>query len=185
MTKAEFLEKIKVRIIMLPYEELCRHIDYYDEMINDRMEEGLSEEEAVATMELPELIAEQILREVSPMEERAEPSPAPEPIPAPKPKRSYGYRLGFLPFAILLLLVTIAMHLVAVCLAGCAVGFCILCVWAAVNKGLGAALIMGGTSLISLGTFFFLLQACSALRRATGRCMRWVCGKNSKEVPEQ
>ena len=185
MTKAEFLEKIKVRIIMLPYGELCRHIDYYDEMINDRMEEGLSEEEAVATMEPPELIAEQILREVSPLEERAEPIPAPQPIPAPKPKRSYGYRLGFLPFAILLLLVTIAMHLVAVCLAGCAVGFCILCVWAAVNKGLAAALIMGGTSLISLGTFFFLLQACSALRRATGRCMRWVCGKNSKEVPEQ
>ena len=179
MTKAEFLEKIKVRIIMLPYGELCRHIDYYDEMINDRMEEGLSEEEAVATMEPPELIAEQILREVSPMEERDEPSPA------PKPKRSYGYRMGFLPFAILLLLVTIAMHLVAVCLAGCAVGFCILCVWAAVNKGLAAALIMGGASLICLGTFFFLLQACSALRRATGRCMRWVCGKNSKEVPEQ
>lgn len=178
MNKAEFLERIKVKIISLPYGEMRRHLDYYDEMIDDRMEEGLSEEEAVASMESPETIAEQILREASPAEEVPESNTEPE----KKKEKRYLYRLGFLPFVILLLIVAIAMIILTASLACCAVGFCIACAGALVKEGIYPALVMGGSALISLGVTFFLIPACKALCRAFGRSMRWACGKNSKEV---
>lgn len=181
MNKTEFLERIKVKISHLPYGEMRRHLDYYDEMLDDLVEEGLGEEEAVATLESPEVIAEQILEEASPL--KAAPDPVVEGDTAPQ--KSYRYRLGFLPLVILLLLVTICMHIVAVCFICCAVGFTVVCVWAAVKEGLNPALVMGGSALITLGLFFFLLPACRALRRAFGRSMRWACGNNSKEVPEK
>lgn len=181
MNKSEFLERIKNGISHLPYGEMRRHLDYYDEMIDDRMEEGLSEEEAVATMEVPERIAAQILEEASPLKEE----PAAVDLPEEAPARSYGYRWGFLPLVILLIIVTVAMHIVAVSMMCCAVGFTVTCVWAAVKEGLNSALVMGGSALITLGLFFFLLPACRGLRRGVGRSMGWIRGKNSKEVPEK
>ena len=47
MTKREFLNKLKVRLSGLPKAELDERIGFYSEMIDDRMEEGLSEEKAV------------------------------------------------------------------------------------------------------------------------------------------
>lgn len=181
MNKSEFLERIKNGISHLPYGEMRRHLDYYDEMIDDRMEEGLSEEEAVATMEEPERIAAQILEEASPLKE--------EPVLVQEtdemPVRSYRYRWGFLPLGILLIIITVAMHIVAISMMCCAVGLTFGCIWAAVKEGLNPALVMGGSALITLGLFFFLLPACRGLRRGAGRFMGWIRGRNSKEVPEK
>ncbi len=61
MNKQQFLMAIKDRLNGLPQSEIQKYLDYYSEMIDDRMEEGLSEESAVSSMESVEDIASQIL----------------------------------------------------------------------------------------------------------------------------
>lgn len=63
MTKAEFLAALRQRLGPLPGEDLNRSLDYYAEMIDDGIEDGLSEEEAVALLDPPDVLAEQILAE--------------------------------------------------------------------------------------------------------------------------
>lgn len=50
MTKNEFFSVIEKRLRGLPQDDLKKSLDYYGEMIADRMEDGLSEEEAVAAL---------------------------------------------------------------------------------------------------------------------------------------
>ena len=48
MYKFEFLNELKNKLNGLPKDELDNRLSFYEEMINDRMDEGKSEEEAVA-----------------------------------------------------------------------------------------------------------------------------------------
>ena len=48
MTKQEFIFKLREGLSGLPSEEVEERISFYTEMIDDRIEEGISEEEAVA-----------------------------------------------------------------------------------------------------------------------------------------
>ena len=50
MNKAEFLTDLRTRLEGLPEEEIKKSVDFYGEMIADRMDDGLSEEEAVAAL---------------------------------------------------------------------------------------------------------------------------------------
>lgn len=47
MTKQEFIDEIKSRLNGIPEEEIQKSLDYYSEMIDDRIEDGMDEEEAV------------------------------------------------------------------------------------------------------------------------------------------
>ncbi len=58
MDKNTFLLQLQKRLKGLPEEDIQRTVEYYREMIEDRMEEGLSEEAAVADMGAVEEIAE-------------------------------------------------------------------------------------------------------------------------------
>ena len=64
MTKHEFLWKLEEGLYGLPREDIQRSLDYYSEMIEDRMEDGLSEEEAVAALGPVEDIRAAILAEI-------------------------------------------------------------------------------------------------------------------------
>ena len=48
MTKEQFLNELQNRLSFLPSSEVAPFISYYREMIEDRMEEGMSEADAVA-----------------------------------------------------------------------------------------------------------------------------------------
>ena len=63
MKKQEFLDKLKASLWAMPEADQQRSVDYYTEMIADRMEEGLSEEEAVAAIGDLDEIVQQILSE--------------------------------------------------------------------------------------------------------------------------
>ncbi len=65
MNKREFLSVLRERLSGLPEEDIDGSVDYYSEMIDDRMEEGLSEEEAVNAVGSVEEIVSQILMETS------------------------------------------------------------------------------------------------------------------------
>ncbi len=50
MTKIEFLRRLEDGLSGLPQKDIEERLAFYDEMIDDRMEEGFSEEEAVANI---------------------------------------------------------------------------------------------------------------------------------------
>ncbi len=50
MTKQEFLSSLKNGLAGVPQKDVAERLDFYDEMIDDGMEDGLSEEEAVAAV---------------------------------------------------------------------------------------------------------------------------------------
>lgn len=62
MTKREFLAALKAALSGLPEDEIEQQINYYSEMIDDRMEDGLSEEEAVSQIGDLEEILDQLPR---------------------------------------------------------------------------------------------------------------------------
>lgn len=66
MNKQEFLRTLGQGLKNLPYAEQDKWIDFYGEMIDDRVEEGLSEEEAVAAIGSVEEIIQQILSQTQP-----------------------------------------------------------------------------------------------------------------------
>ena len=57
MTKLQFLLSLNEKLSTLPKEEAEERLRFYSEMIEDRMEEGLTEEEAVAAVGSVEEIA--------------------------------------------------------------------------------------------------------------------------------
>jgi len=51
MNKQEFIALLREKLEGLPVSEVKKSVDYFSEMIDDRLEEGMTEEEAVAEME--------------------------------------------------------------------------------------------------------------------------------------
>ena len=63
MNKQEFLLKLRAGIVGLPQEDIEERAAFYNEMIDDRLEEGFSEEEAVAEIGSVDEIVQQIIAE--------------------------------------------------------------------------------------------------------------------------
>ena len=61
MNKSEFLLALAEGLASLPWEDTEERLNFYSEMIDDRIEEGLSEEEAVAAVGSPKDIVNQLL----------------------------------------------------------------------------------------------------------------------------
>lgn len=64
MNKNEFIDALRLRLADLPSEELDERIGFYVEMIDDRIEEGLDEEAAVAEIGSVDSISGQILADI-------------------------------------------------------------------------------------------------------------------------
>lgn len=81
MTKNEFLRMLKGRISHLPKAERRKILQYYTEMISERMDDGMSEQEAIAALgDMDELFGD-----------------LPAPSKAPKPKsRLRGWQIAML-----------------------------------------------------------------------------------------
>ena len=64
MTKPEFLDKLQAGLLGLTESDAQERLNFYSEMIDDRMEEGLSEEQAVAQVGDVQVIVANILAEI-------------------------------------------------------------------------------------------------------------------------
>lgn len=64
MNKQEFMAKLKARLSGLPRQEVEERLDFYTEMIDDRMEEGMAEEAAVSEIGSVEEIAAQVIADI-------------------------------------------------------------------------------------------------------------------------
>lgn len=64
MKKNEFIEKLQSGLCGLPREDIDRSVEFYSEIIDDKIEDGLPEEEAVAQIGNVESAISQILSEI-------------------------------------------------------------------------------------------------------------------------
>lgn len=98
MKKDEFYIKLANSLQDVSLDEQQKVLDYYEELISDRMDSGMSEEEAVSSLGAPEKLAKEALadivqkQELPPQPEKSpavkiEPSPKQEPAPKKKKRR--------------------------------------------------------------------------------------------------
>lgn len=66
MSKIEFLSALERRLSGLSREEIAERLAFYSEAIDDRMEDGLSEDEAVAQLGTVDEIAGRVIKDISP-----------------------------------------------------------------------------------------------------------------------
>lgn len=64
MTKTDFLQLLERALAQLPEEERQANLEYYSELLDDMLEEGMTEAEATAKLGSPSQIAQSILQEV-------------------------------------------------------------------------------------------------------------------------
>ena len=64
MNKQEYLDTLRKKLDGLPKKDVEHAISYYTEMIDDRIEDGMSESEAVADIVSPEVAAAETLRTI-------------------------------------------------------------------------------------------------------------------------
>lgn len=64
MTKQIFLDALWQSLSDLPQEDVAQSLEYYEEMLDDYIEDGLTEQEAVEQIGMPEEIAERIRLEL-------------------------------------------------------------------------------------------------------------------------
>ena len=64
MNKDQFLKELRKKLSGLPQEDIEERLAFYSEMIDDRMEEGITEEEAVASLGTVDSVVEQIMSEI-------------------------------------------------------------------------------------------------------------------------
>ena len=63
MKREVFIESLKIALSDLPEEEIQSSLAYFNEMIDDRIDEGMTEEEAIADMGRVDEIAAKLLAE--------------------------------------------------------------------------------------------------------------------------
>lgn len=180
MRKQEFLDLLKAKLSGLPKEDIEERLVFYGEMIDDRMEEGLTEEEAVSEIGSADEVAEQLIAE-TPLSKIVK-----EKI---KPKRRLRaweivllvlgspiwLSLAIAAFAVILSLYAVLWSLIASlwaifgALVGCALsgiasgtGFAI-----GVNVLTGIALV--GAGIICAGLSVFLFFGCLAATKGSAR----------------
>ena len=64
MNKQEFIGNLRVNLSGLPKSDVEERLNFYSEIIDDRVEEGLSEEEAVLELGNADEVASQIIEEI-------------------------------------------------------------------------------------------------------------------------
>ena len=123
MNKIEFLGAVAAELHALPPTDMKDRIGFLSEMIDDRIEEGLTEEAVIAEMGTPAEVAARILAD-SPASAQAGESAAP---PKKKKRKRPALRTALLIaspiFASLLLAVSVALFCVIVTLLALAVSF--------------------------------------------------------------
>ena len=169
MDKYDFLLALEARLEGLPEADRQASLDFYSEMLDDLVEGGMTETEAVASLGSPEAIAEEILLEM----------PLPKLVKAKMKKRRLSgleitlLAVGFpiwLPISIALLAVVFAIYIslwavvvslyaANVAMAACApTGILAAVVLFASGKPAAALLFLGaGLALAGLSILWFLL----------------------------
>ena len=64
MTKDEFIDQLRKNLSGLPKEEIDDRISFYEEMIDDKIQDGYKEEDVIADLGSPDKVAREIIGDV-------------------------------------------------------------------------------------------------------------------------
>lgn len=174
MTKLEFLQKLRNGLNGLPQKDVEDRVFFYSEMIADRIEEGMSESEAVSSVGPVDDIISQILNE-TPLTRIAK-----ERI---KPKHHFKaweiillvlgspiwFSLGIAVIAVIFSLYVVFLSVIfslwAVfgALIGCSIGFAFLGVITAINGDMLKSVAIFGAALVCIGVSIFAFYGCKRI----------------------
>ena len=178
MSKQEFLAQLRKGLSGLPKDDIEGRLAFYNEMIDDRMEEGLSEEEAVSAVGSVDEIVAQVVAEI-PLARVAK-----ERI---KPKRRMQawevvllvlgspiwLSLLIAAFAVIFSIyvvlwsVVISLWVVFASLIGCAIG----CIAAGIGVAVGINSLTGvamiGAGIVCAGLSIFMFYGCKAATKGS------------------
>ena len=165
MDRKSFTTELKNKLSFLPSSELERTLLYYNEMISDRMDNGMSEQEAVEAVGSIDEIVESV---------KAEGNYNDAVDPAPKHR----------PFAkIMLIIATVALYFVlvwdiilSVAFCACAVGCLIASVIGGVTVGMPVFLIFIGITLILTALFLVTIPIASYIKFGIARTKEAIGG---------
>ena len=176
MTKSEYLDALRAKLAGLPPQELAERLAFYNEMITDRMEDGMPEAEAVAEIGPVEDVVNQIMSEIplsALVRQKVRPKRALKAweilllvlgSPVWLPLLIAAFAVG-LSLYIVVWAVVVCLWAAVVCLAA-GVLWCLIQVFRFQTAGNpGGALFAGGAALICAGLAIALFFACKALTR--------------------
>lgn len=151
MNKSEFLAVLAKGLEGLPQSDIDKTLEFYSEMIDDRMEDGENEEAAVSGIGTPEDIARQVLLD----------TPLPRLVAAKaKPSRTLHA------WEIVLLVVCSPMWVPLVFAAIITVASVFFAIWSVIVSLYFAALMIGVSSLACLAAFGAALVGGSGIQAA-------------------
>jgi len=176
MNKQEFLSQFSKGLYGMPQNDIEERLTFYSEMIEDRIEEGLSEEEAVSAVGFVDEIVAQVVADIplaKIVKERIR----------PKRRLSAGeivllvlgspiwLSLGIVVIAVILLLyvslwvVIISLYAVFASLTACSIGGVLACVIFTIgsNGVSGVAMLAAGITCAGLSIFMF--YGCKAITK--------------------
>lgn len=185
MRKESFLTELKQGLTGLPQQDLEERLSFYAEMIEDRMEEGLSEEEAVAAIGPVDKVVNDILTEI-PLSKLVK-----EKI---KPKRRVkaweivllilGFPLWFplsivafvliFVFYIVLWVLVLCLWVIELAFWACALAGSVLGVVYLAQGNAGFGILLIGAALLLAGLSIFLFFGCKAATVGTARLAKHI-----------
>lgn len=178
MSKQEFLAQLRKGLSGLPQDDIEERLMFYSEMIEDQMEEGLSEEEAVSAVGSVDEIVTQVVAE-TPLAKIAK-----ERIKS-KRRLSTGeivllvlgspiwLSLGIAAFAVILSLyislwaAIFSLWAVFVSFAACSIGSVMACVNLTVGGNGASGLAMLAAGIVCAGLTIFMFYGCKAATKGT------------------
>ena len=167
MKKLEFIAALSEKLGVLDEADRLQTLSYYSEMINDRVEEGETEEEAVAALGDPEEIALRAISERPDLREsagaRETPAPAGAPSAPARPSRAGRIVAAATSVLWISLIAALLATVFALLIAGAAIavaGFA--CIGVGVGRG----------TLLLVGTGFLLAGIGLALAALSGIFIR-------------
>lgn len=186
MKKLEFINELGGALSVLPPEEVRPILDYYMEIIADRMEDGLTEEAAISSLGPIDELAKKLLAEhEAESADLSEPSPFPEPSPRRFPGWALTLAIVLSPLWLALFFVLIGVEITAwVTLGSLAVAAgamilggvsgAVISLIAVLNPlSLYGRIFISGMCLLCAGLGFLLLPFTVWLVRLFARLHRW------------
>lgn len=180
MRKEEFLMALREGLKGLPQADIDERLTFYGEMLDDRMEEGLSEEEAVAAIGPVDRVVNEIIAE-TPLTKivREKIKPKRQPKPWEIVLLVLGFPLWFplsvvafvlvLVFYIVLWVLVICLWVIEVAFWACAL-FGVVAAVLYMAKGYAAfGIVLFGAALFLAGLSIFLFFACKAATVGTAK----------------
>lgn len=196
MNKQEFLDQLQNALSGLPRQEIEEQLVYYSEMIDDKMEEGISEEDAVAQIGPIEEIAAQVKPDM-PLKD----------VIKEKIGKNYSLPLwaiicliigipiwgslliGVVSTVFSMIVVTIAAIIciwaVSVAAGCCVIGGMVAAVMQLIAGHTAATVCLFGGSLVCIGLTILLTMVSKAITNGTIRCVKRIITEIKKLIAKR